>query len=233
MNINRVDPRTRAISSAMDFRWNGLFLFVIFLLVQVHRSQGFSSGNVFDVPDIFGASSAKIPNKKNDEMCQKQLVLLIEAYQAKELWSLKVFDAWGKSQSGLFSGNLVNFGHWEQCLAMRHEFEDPADGIFEGQHCMIFFRDSPSVNKTDIQTNMLLPQTMMQIELLRQYINVFNVKLGTALCLPLVCSPEMVRKTADKMLALNNLKTTEDYDQESFCNTINILQMRKSDMFAA
>lgn len=210
----------------MDFHLNNLALkIILILLFDVAFIKTIVAHNV--------VGSAKNKIKKDDKMCKKQMELLLEGYQTKELWTLKVFDSWGKSQSGLFSGNLVNFGHYDQCLQIQHEFKDPLDGIYQGQHCMIFFRDSPEViDKNLTIQDLILPQ-MIHIDLMRQYINVFNARMGNSLCVPSVCSSRMVRLIADRMLAQNSMKTTTDYNQEVFCNTINILEMRSIDMFAA
>lgn len=218
----------------MDFRLSRLLVLAVFLSVDLSLCEEF----IEDVPDVrvvLRASSPKIKAKKDDELCKRQMALLSESYKSKELWALKVFDAWGKSQSGLFSGNLANFGHYEQCLAMKQPFDDPEDGLFEGQHCMVFFKDRPegevNPNATDFD-NMFSPQTY-HLALMRQYVNFYNVKLSTAMCVPSVCTPEMVRNIADGMLGINSMKTTLDYNQDRYCNTINILEMRNVDMFAA
>lgn len=218
----------------MDFRFNGLLLLTVFLSADLLLCEEF----VEDVPDVrvvLRTSSPQTKTKKDDELCKRQMALLSESYKDKKLWALKVFDAWGKSQSGLFSGNLANFGHYEQCLAMKQSFDDPEDGLFEGQHCMVFFKDSPDTeidpNSTHFE-DMFTPQ-VHHMALMRQYVNFYNVKLSTAMCVPSVCTPEMVRTIADGMLSLNQLKTTLDYSQERYCNTIHILEMRNIDRFAA
>lgn len=223
----------------MDFRPQSIvfqcFIFIL-LLLKVNSVKTFRFQNVFDVPKLLATPEAKFKITKDNALCKKQVVLLVGGYERKELWALKVFDAWGKSQSGLFSGNLINFGHYEQCLEIKHKFNDTSAGYFFGQHCMVFFKDSPeavseSSNTTNIQ-DLILPQ-VLHIELMRQYMNVLNVKMGTALCIPSVCSGTMVRQIADRMLAKNSLKTTNDYDQEILCNTVNIMEMRSIDMLAA
>lgn len=176
--------------------------------------------------------SSKARVAKDDELCQKQMYLLVSSYQERTLWALKVFDSWGKSQSGLFSRNLVNFGHYEQCLQSKHTFDDPVDGTFQGQHCMVFFEDAPNVTVNSDVEDLLLP-IMVHVELMRQYMNFYRVQMGTAICIPSTCSTEMVRAIADAMLSKNSLRTTRDYQQSSYCNTINILDMRNIDMFAA
>lgn len=42
-----------------------------------------------------------------------------------------VFDAWGKFQSGILSGNIYNFGNFESCLRIHHESEH--FGMIEGE----------------------------------------------------------------------------------------------------
>jgi hypothetical protein len=212
-----------------------LYFIFILLLFKVNSIQTFLFENVLHVQEL-DTPEAKIKITKDDALCAKQVMLLVGSYQRKDLWALKVFDAWGKSQSGLFSGNLINFGHYEQCLEIEHKFNDTSVGTFNGQHCMVFFKDSPetlsdSWNSTDIQ-DLILPQ-VMHIELMRQYMNVLDVRMGTALCIPSFCTATMVRTVADRVLSKNSLKTTADYDQDIFCNTNNRMEFRSIDMLAA
>lgn len=219
--------------SAMDFRLY-IFLFKLFfpLLLEVPVEASLLQ-NVLAVQEAHRPQGKDVKASKDDQVCEKQVFLLLGGYKRKELWAMKVFDAWGKSQSGLFSGNLINFGHYEQCLAMRYEFSDKADGVFQGQHCMIFFRSTgDGTNTSSTIKDFILPQ-VVHIELMRQYMNVYNKRMGTALCVPTQCTARKVRELADRMLSSSMLKTTADYDQESFCNTINIHEMRSIDMFAA
>lgn len=46
-----------------------------------------------------------------------------------------MFDAWGKFQSGVLSGNTHNWGHYESCLRIQHQSEQ--FGSIQGQHCVI------------------------------------------------------------------------------------------------
>jgi hypothetical protein len=69
------------------------------------------------------------------------------------------------------------------------------------------------LNVTKQIEDLILPQ-VIHIDLMRQCINFYNMKMGTALCIPSLCSAEMVRKLADIMLATNNLKTISQYDLE-------------------
>lgn len=215
----------------MDFRLNTSLLCLCLTFVALIEVG--VAHNVLEVEKLSEVASSKIKITKSDEMCKKQMFRLVAAYQNKELWALKVLDSWGKSQSGLFSGNLINFGHYEQCLATRHQLDDPTEGVYEGQHCMIFFKDTEDFKNVSAEVkNMVVPQNA-HIELMRQYVDFYKVQMGSAMCVSSYCTPGMVREIADAMLSSNKLKTTDTYIQSSFCNTININEMRPIDMFAA
>lgn len=50
-----------------------------------------------------------------------------------------MFDAWAKIQSGFESGNVNNFGSFDQCLAIEHRYKPGEHGVMRGQHCQIFY----------------------------------------------------------------------------------------------
>lgn len=192
-------------------------------------------------------SSGKIRYRKDDELCEKQVALLYAGYQAEEDWAMRIYDSWGKSQSGLLSGNLINFGHYEQCLSTLHTFEDRHHGTFFGQHCMIFFNETAAIStvngvngsattaappwRGNLTIDMVLSQ-VMNIKLIREYSSRYQTRLGTALCLPSLCTAEKVREIADTMLGQHGMSTINDYNQEDFCNVINILEIRSIDLLA-
>lgn len=59
---------------------------------------------------------------------------------------MSVFDAWTKFQAGINSGNLVDLGHYDQCVEFKHQSIDSKVDEIRGQHCMIFYR--PSANES-------------------------------------------------------------------------------------
>jgi hypothetical protein len=217
----------------MNFRQKSIH-FILILLLKVNSAKTVSFQNERDVPEF---SQAKFKITKDDTLCEKQVLLLVGGYQRKELWALKVLDAWGKSQSGLFSGNTINFGHYEQCLEIKIKFDDPADGNFYGQHCMVFFENDPEAvdvvrNQTSSIADLILPQ-VIHIDILRQYMNVLKVNMATSICVPSLCTAEKVKVIANRMLRVHKMKTMDFYDQEVLCNTVNIMEMRSIDMLAA
>lgn len=192
-----------------------------------------------DLPKKSSTSNGKVRFRKDDEMCETQVGLLVADYHRKEDWAMRIYDSWGKSQSGLLSGNLINFGHYEQCLSTQHVFENRNQGVFLGQHCLIFFNETVTANGSvdDLNLNgnftidMILSQ-VINIKLIKEYTTRYRTRLGSAVCLPSFCTADKVREIADTMLAQYGMKTLGDYEQDDFCNVINILEIRSIDLLA-
>ena len=51
-----------------------------------------------------------------------------------------MFDSWAKVQSGIMSGNNMNFGDYDQCLNTQHTTSK--DEKIKGQFCMVFYKYS-------------------------------------------------------------------------------------------
>lgn len=47
-----------------------------------------------------------------------------------------MIDSTTKLQTGLFSGNLIDFGQYDQCLAINHQSK--IQGVIRGKHCMVY-----------------------------------------------------------------------------------------------
>ena len=129
----------------MDLFINRLILGLVLINLYLSVSETidgdiFNGKLVLDVPENNEKKSAKTKVPKDDKVCYEQMELLVESFNKRMLWALKVFDAWGKIQSGLYSGNLINFGHYDQCIGVSYKYDQ---GLFLGQHCMIFYKSSP------------------------------------------------------------------------------------------
>ena len=49
--------------------------------------------------------------------CERDLQILILAASQRELWALKVFDAWGKPlPAGILKGNIFWLGNYDECV---------------------------------------------------------------------------------------------------------------------
>lgn len=59
---------------------------------------------------------------------------------------IQVFDSWAKVQSGIMSGNNMNFGDYDQCLKTQHTSKD---GQISGQFCMVFYKYTDKFKNTE------------------------------------------------------------------------------------
>lgn len=57
-------------------------------------------------------------------------------------------DSWGKLSSGILSGNLVNFGNFDQCIKNEHNFNG-------GKYCLLTIKLRDNINN-DTTNNELL-----------------------------------------------------------------------------
>ncbi|XP_052899878.1 nose resistant to fluoxetine protein 6-like [Anopheles moucheti] len=73
----------------------------------------------------------------NETRCDRQLLALVAGIQAKEFWTVKLLDSWGKWPAGIFSGNLYELGHYDQCVDLRHEHGSPIIGTIRGRYCFL------------------------------------------------------------------------------------------------
>lgn len=44
--------------------------------------------------------------------------------QPRQLWAIQALDSWSKIQSGFLMGNILNMGHYDQCIRTSHFFDD-------------------------------------------------------------------------------------------------------------
>lgn len=66
--------------------------------------------------------------------CNAQLSQLARSIPSQELWARKMRDSWGGVPSGLFSGNAVDFGNYDQCVNID---EGTSLGRVTGQYCLL------------------------------------------------------------------------------------------------
>jgi Nose resistant-to-fluoxetine protein, N-terminal domain len=107
-----------------------------------------------NVDQIVTKFNQKIVNEKetreksgNNSSCIAKLELLSTAFSNGEIWAVQIFDAWSKLQSGIFSGNVANYGHFDQCVRSRHDMKEL--GNFQGQHCVISYQGHEQLNRSE------------------------------------------------------------------------------------
>jgi hypothetical protein len=84
---------------------------------------------------------AALPNNQSTG-CEHDLEILINATVKRELWALKVFDAWGKPlPSGLLNGNIFWIGNYDECVNPLYQ-ENNRSFVrqpIDTQYCMLTF----------------------------------------------------------------------------------------------
>jgi hypothetical protein len=71
-----------------------------------------------------------------------------------------VFDSWSKVQSGIFNGNTIDLGNYDQCLAFSHKPSTQNIDEIEPQYCLITYR--PIQNRSSNEnTNLSFDWTNM------------------------------------------------------------------------
>ncbi|CAF4949011.1 unnamed protein product, partial [Rotaria socialis] len=66
-------------------------------------------------PELLLNNRTSSQNQSSD--CERDLEILISAASQRQLWALKVLDAWGKPlPSGILKGNIFWLGNYDECL---------------------------------------------------------------------------------------------------------------------
>lgn len=83
----------------------------------------------------------------SEVLCNDQLEYFQEGISKDSMWARQMIDAWGTFPSGTFSGNLYDFGSFDQCINFKHNSENVGEIL--GQHCTLMIpferRDSKNV----------------------------------------------------------------------------------------
>ena len=88
----------------------------------------------------------------NSDLCNRQLNYFQSSLDGNALWAREMRDAWGNRPSGTFSGNLFDFGNFDQCINFKHSSESVGDII--GQHCTVLI---PFDRRSDKISRLIVP----------------------------------------------------------------------------
>ncbi|KAG5678859.1 hypothetical protein PVAND_008490 [Polypedilum vanderplanki] len=162
----------------------------------------------------------------DDAKCDAQLEYFDQALSKHEKWAIELFDAWTKLQSGIVSGNVNDFGHFDQCVKFRHESDDTKVEKIQGKHCMIFYRALE--NATEHESDRKFDWREI-VKLMRER----SLRLGAGVCLPSTCSAAKIRHYVNEtVLSSSDLVITNDYDQSIFCSTNDSIPFETIDVVA-
>lgn len=137
-----------------------------------------------------------------DDTCEKQFLHYEIKLDERSFWARQMRDSWGNLPSGIFSGNLYDFGSFDQCINFKHETKEV--GKILGQHCTLLI---PFDFEDDSNARFMPPTRKPQIN------------IGVGVCVPASCNPKQVKKIADELLTKEfNVTTSPFYDQSAFCS---------------
>lgn len=97
-------------------------------------------------------SSLRLEPTSSNDLCNRQLEDFNKNFDKGIHWARVMRDSWGNVPSGVFSGNVYDFGNFDQCIRLKHHSEV---GEISGQHCSLmipFQRDKPMMGKMTVAT---------------------------------------------------------------------------------
>lgn len=113
-----------------------IFLIFFILFSSTSDAKIENSDETFSANfDTFKPFDLKFEQIAATELCNRQIKHFQEALSRNDLWARKMRDSWGKVPSGIFSGNLFDFGNFDQCLDFQHY--SYKTGEILGQHCTL------------------------------------------------------------------------------------------------
>ncbi|XP_017103734.2 nose resistant to fluoxetine protein 6-like [Drosophila bipectinata] len=95
------------------------------------------------VLDIFGEKGSRLPTQE-DAKCIADIALLSQDLKATKLWALKVIDSWGSLPSGIFTGNLIDLGNYDECLGINHAVT--SSHSIKGKYCLSRVPLAPNIS---------------------------------------------------------------------------------------
>ncbi|KAK6641445.1 hypothetical protein RUM44_013156 [Polyplax serrata] len=78
-----------------------------------------------------GVFGVKAHSGKDLAECLGDTSKVVDAVGKKEFWALKILDASSKFPSGVLTGHLTDYGHYDECL--------DTEGFMKTQHCFVNF----------------------------------------------------------------------------------------------
>jgi Nose resistant-to-fluoxetine protein, N-terminal domain len=171
------------------------FLFGFVCLKSV-LAVNYKSLNQIVLPQSFDVNS----------LCSQQLSYFQTNLNHNVLWARKLRDSWGNLPSGVFSGNLYDFGNFDQCIGFKYKSSKVGDIL--GQHCTLLTPFDQGDDSNQKTSKFMVPTRDSQIN------------LGIGICFPASCHPNQVKEIANELLKVEfNVTAAPDYDQSALCST--------------
>ncbi|XP_055613183.1 nose resistant to fluoxetine protein 6-like [Uranotaenia lowii] len=119
---------------------------------SVDEVAGLSRGFV----DFLAEFDVPLVENEGDRICVKTLSDLAQGYLQRHQYAQEWYDSWGKVPSGLYYGNGMTFGNYDQCRNYRWE-------NVKGQHCTFYSflpNDLPVLQSSICVPHFCDPQTV-------------------------------------------------------------------------
>ncbi|XP_021707319.1 nose resistant to fluoxetine protein 6 isoform X1 [Aedes aegypti] len=73
----------------------------------------------------------------NLSQCELQLLTLQQSIAQPKFWALQMLDAWAKLPAGIFQGNTIDLGNYDECHKVDHETGNETVGRIQGRYCQM------------------------------------------------------------------------------------------------
>lgn len=136
-----------------------LFAFVTILILYASKNTqnvkgqflNINSGNMLTEFIQIQSDDEVLAFDEDSLHCMKDLDYFMQQLNESRKWAMEMFDAWAKGPpSGVFYGNTINYGNFDQCLSVNHLIEDETlQQHIKGKHCTITIQmDDPQRKDT-------------------------------------------------------------------------------------
>ncbi|XP_060531731.1 O-acyltransferase like protein-like isoform X2 [Cylas formicarius] len=134
----------------------------------------------------------------------------------KNSWALKMLDASAKPQTGLLTGNIYQFGNFDECIAIKAD--RGKYGTIAGQYCTVFL--VPSQNYSADYSRFLNITTLTTWSVGKQpkgyqYTKILkNIKSNYGICIPKSCNAESLQEIWDHLERLFKLPAHATFNND-------------------
>ncbi|UJR38468.1 hypothetical protein I4U23_031136 [Adineta vaga] len=160
-----------------------------FAIDQLRSKQHYTSLDIdnyleynFTPDELLERMSSSLSNNKTNE-CDHDFEMILQAVMKREMWAIKIIDAWGKPlPSGVLTGNVYWVGNYDECLQDAYSPTNKSFLLqpFKTQYCTLLPKP-PKPNAT-------MP---------------LGITLG--LCLPSSCDRESIITLLDMIFKKSNI----------------------------
>ena len=145
------------------------------------------------------------------EECRHDLLLSLKSLHHDHQWAWYLFQSWARiPPSGIFTGTITDYGHYDQCLSIDQFFDSP----IQPQYCLIDLsiplpKPMPLHNNLNHRIRPSRPSiaNLIYRDRLEEISSIFyyaNFQFG--ICLPKACSIQDIKLIASTGIDFNRIK---------------------------